>query len=204
MKWCVVSCSWCWFRCCPRKANVRSMRRCGPCPIRRIVSASVSSRKPLTFKTALRPVRMSAAESISVPSRSNTMARGQRGPPLGCITGGKIGRLSCCSSLGRLADGGDEGLASEAWVHCHQQDEVEPVENVFDDRLRRGWIERDARLPAHCSDRLQRAVEVRTGLRMHRDDVGTGIGEGLEIRIRGRDHQVTIEYLLRGAADRLH
>ena len=45
---------------------------------------------------------------------------------------------------------------------------------------------------------------MRARLDMHCDDVGAGLGEGLEIGIAGRDHQVYVERLLGDGADRLH
>ena len=69
---------------------------------------------------------------------------------------------------------------------------------------RRAGIERDAGLLAERADRLQRAVHMRPGLHMHGDDVGAGLGEGLEIGIAGRDHQMHVEQLLGVRPQRLH
>ena len=63
---------------------------------------------------------------------------------------------------------------------------------------------RHARLLAERADRLQRAVEVRAGFDMHGDDVGAGLGEGLEIGVARRDHQMHVERLLGVGPDRLH
>ena len=63
-------------------------------------------------------------------------------------------------------------------------------------RHRRAGIERDAGLLAERADRLQRAVHMRAGFDMHGDDVGAGLGEGFEIGIAGRDHQMHVERLL--------
>ena len=65
-------------------------------------------------------------------------------------------------------------------------------------------IERDAGLLAEIADRLQRAVQMRAGLHMHGDDVGAGLGEGFEIGIARRDHQVHVERLVGVLAQRLH
>ena len=69
---------------------------------------------------------------------------------------------------------------------------------------RRAGIERDAGLLAERADRLQRAVDVRPGLDVHGDDVGAGLGEGFEIGIARRDHQVHVERLSGVRAQRLH
>ena len=58
---------------------------------------------------------------------------------------------------------------------------------------RRAGVERDAGLLAERADRLQRAVHVRAGLDMHGDDVGARLGEGFEIGIARRDHQMGVE-----------
>ncbi len=58
-------------------------------------------------------------------------------------------------------------------------------------------VERDAGLLAERADRLQRAMHVRAGLHVHRDDVGAGLRERLEVGIAGRDHQVRVEHLFR-------
>ncbi len=63
-------------------------------------------------------------------------------------------------------------------------------------RDRRARVHGHARLLAERADRLQRAVHMRAGLDMHGDDVGAGLGEGFEIGIAGRDHQMHVEGLL--------
>ncbi len=47
-------------------------------------------------------------------------------------------------------------------------------------------------------------MQVRPGLDMHGDDIGAGLGEGFEMRVAGRDHQMHVEDLFRSRADRLH
>ena len=47
-------------------------------------------------------------------------------------------------------------------------------------------------------------MNMRTGLDMHRDDIGAGLGESLEIRVARRDHQMHIEHLLGVRAQRFH
>ena len=68
---------------------------------------------------------------------------------------------------------------------------------------RRARIERDAGLLAERADRLQRAMQMRTGFGMHGDVVAAGFGKGLEIGIAGRDHQMGVEDLLGVRAHRL-
>ena len=66
------------------------------------------------------------------------------------------------------------------------------------------WIEGDAGLLAERADRLQRAVDMRARLDMHGDDVGAGLGEGFQIGVAWRDHQVHVEQLPAVWAQRLH
>ncbi len=98
----------------------------------------------------------------------------------------------------------DEALAAEAGIDRHDQHEIDQVDDVLQRGDRRAGIERDAGLLAERADRLQRAVHVRTGLDMHGDDVGAGFGEGIQIGIARRDHQMHVEALLADRADRLH
>ncbi len=44
---------------------------------------------------------------------------------------------------------------------------------------------------------------MRAGLGMHRDVIAAGLGEGLKIRVAGRDHQVRVEDLFGVRAHRL-
>ena len=57
-----------------------------------------------------------------------------------------------------------------------------------------GLIDTPAFLPS-AADGLKRAVEMRACFRVHGDDVGAGVGEGGEVGIGGRDHQVDVEDL---------
>ena len=45
---------------------------------------------------------------------------------------------------------------------------------------------------------------MRSGFGMHGDDIGARLGEGFEIRIARRDHQMHVENLLGVRAERLH
>ncbi len=72
------------------------------------------------------------------------------------------------------------------------------VEHVLDGALRRvaGLSDTPAFLPSAriaCSERC----EMRAGFGMHGDDVAAGLGEGFEIGIGRRDHQMAVEHLLR-------
>ena len=47
-------------------------------------------------------------------------------------------------------------------------------------------------------------MNMRTGLHMHRDDIGAGLGESLEVRVARCDHQMHVEHLLGVGAQRFH
>src|SRR5690606_32667406 len=82
------------------------------------------------------------------------------------------------------------------------QHEVDLVEHVSDGALVRRGRQRNACLLADALDELQRSIEMRACLRMHRDDVGTSLRKRLDVRIAGGDHQVDVEDLLRMRPDR--
>ena len=57
---------------------------------------------------------------------------------------------------------------------------------------------------AQLADVLQRAMDMRAGFGMHGQAVGAGLGEGLEIGIDRRDHQMHVERLFGVRPQRLH
>ena len=57
---------------------------------------------------------------------------------------------------------------------------------------------------AEAADRLQRAVDMRAGLGVQRDDIGAGIDEGADQRVDRADHQMYIERLVAMRPQRLH
>ena len=69
------------------------------------------------------------------------------------------------------------------------------------DRRRR--IEHDAGLDAERLDRVDRAMQVRQHLDVHRDHRGAGVGERLDVAIGIRDHQVDVERHRGDALERL-
>ena len=88
-------------------------------------------------------------------------------------------------------------LGKKAGVSINPATPVEAIEHVLDAAFRCRGIDRYAGFLAERADRLQRAVQVRAGLHMHGNDVGTGPGESLDMRIGRRDHQVHVEEFLR-------
>jgi hypothetical protein len=95
-------------------------------------------------------------------------------------------------------------LPAEAGIDRHDEDEIDQVDDVLDRGDRCRGVERDARLFAERADRLQRAVHVRAGLNVNCNDVGAGLGEGFEVKIARRDHQMHVERFLGDRADCLH
>ena len=99
---------------------------------------------------------------------------------------------------------GMKALAAEAGIDRHDQDEID--ESMTCSTLETGvpGFKLTTDLLAERADRLQRTVHVGACLHMHGDDVGAGLGEGFEVGIARRDHQVHVERLLGNRPDRLH
>ena len=98
----------------------------------------------------------------------------------------------------------DEALPAETGIDAHHEDEVDFLDQVIEHLGRRAGIEHHARLLAERLDRLQRAMDVRPGFRVYGDDVRARFGEGFEIGIDRRDHQMHIERLRCVRAKRFH
>ena len=99
---------------------------------------------------------------------------------------------------------GDELLSAETRIDAHHQHEIDVLEHIIERLGRRRRVERHAGLLAERLDPLDRAVEVRAGLRMDGDDVGPGLGECVEERVDRRNHQMHVERLCGVRPERLH
>lgn len=95
-------------------------------------------------------------------------------------------------------------MTAEAGVHRHDEDEIDQIDDMLDAADRRAGVHRDAGFLAERTDRLQRTVKMRAGFDMHGDDVGACLGEGFEIGIARRDHEMDVERLLGDGPQRLH
>ena len=100
-------------------------------------------------------------------------------------------------------DLGQERLTAEARVDAHDEDEVDRVEDVANGRFVGRGIEHDARALADVADVLERPVEVRTRLDVHRDPIGARGGEVLEVAVGLDDHEVDVDRKRRRGPDRL-
>src|SRR5215813_12426991 len=98
----------------------------------------------------------------------------------------------------------NEFLPAESRIDAHHQNQVEAVEHIHKLALRGVRGDRDAGFLAGGADELQRAVEMRTCLGMHGDDVGASLRESFDVRVDWCDHQVHVERLLGVRADGLH
>mmetsp|Transcript_28630 Transcript_28630/g.48893 ORF Transcript_28630/g.48893 Transcript_28630/m.48893 type:complete len:338 (+) Transcript_28630:264-1277(+) len=92
--------------------------------------------------------------------------------------------------------GGDEGLAAEARVDRHEQDDVHLVHDVLEAVERGGRVEDEPRLAARRAHELQRAVDVRGGLRVEGDVVSARVRKVADDPVDRRNHQVDINRLL--------
>src|SRR3954469_24155425 len=99
--------------------------------------------------------------------------------------------------------GFEEGLAAKARIDRHHQDEVETIEDIFDRAFGSRGTQADAGLLAERADGLERAIEVRTGFGMHRDEIRAGLRERFKIAIGRRDHEMHVKHFLRQRPDRL-
>ena len=87
---------------------------------------------------ARRGLRRDAAVDLDVDRRGRRPARARRGD--------------------LVERGRNEGLAAEAGIDRHDEDQIDDVDDMLDRCYRRAGIERDAGLLAERADRLQRAV----------------------------------------------
>src|SRR5215813_6474954 len=82
----------------------------------------------------------------------------------------------------------DKTLATKAWIDCHDQDQVQILQNFFQHHGWGGRVEASACLLAKSLDQLNRAVEVRRGLLMNDDLVCSRLYERFNIPIGLLDH----------------
>ncbi len=94
--------------------------------------------------------------------------------------------------LGQLA--GDEGLPAEPRVDRHDADQVDQVQHLGHGLGGGGGVQRDPGLFPKRANGLQRAVQVGPGLDMGGDDVGPGLGEGIQVGVHRRDHQMHVHH----------
>mmetsp|Transcript_2000 Transcript_2000/g.9027 ORF Transcript_2000/g.9027 Transcript_2000/m.9027 type:complete len:298 (-) Transcript_2000:14-907(-) len=99
----------------------------------------------------------------------------------------------------------DEGLAAEAGVDGHDQDEVDAVEDVLEAFGGGSGVEDDARLASEVLDLVDGAVEVDGGraFRVDGDDVGASLGEVRDAELGLDDHEVAVEHLVGDGAERV-
>ena len=62
-------------------------------------------------------------------------------------------------------------------------------------------VERHAGALSESTNLLKRAVQVRAGLRVHRNDVGARLGKRLNILLGFDDHEVNVDHALRRSSD---
>mmetsp|Transcript_17956 Transcript_17956/g.54916 ORF Transcript_17956/g.54916 Transcript_17956/m.54916 type:complete len:303 (+) Transcript_17956:164-1072(+) len=98
------------------------------------------------------------------------------------------------ASLLRLLHGGrDEGLAAEARVHGHEEDDVELVHDVLAVVKGGARVDHEAGLAALGLDELEGAVDVARRLRVEGDVGGAGVGEVLNNAVHRGHHQVHVD-----------
>ena len=103
-----------------------------------------------------------------------------------------------------LGDGTrDKALTAKAGVHAHEQHHIDNVDDAFEHADGRGGVEHHAGLDAALLQVRERAVQVRGGLVVHGDHVGTGVGVPIDRLVGVRHHQVRVHRYIGGALDGL-
>ena len=97
----------------------------------------------------------------------------------------------------------DKALAAKARVHTHQQHHIHDVDDALEHADGRGRVEHHAGLDAALLQMGKRAVQVRGGLVVHGDHVGTGVGVPIDRLVGVRHHQVRVDRHIGGALDGL-
>ena len=87
----------------------------------------------------------------------------------------------------------EERLAPVTRVHRHHQNQVADSQRRLEQVLGGAGIERDTRLLPQFADPAQRAVEMRTGLDVDRDEIGARGGKRLHGCLCRLDHQVDVQ-----------
>ena len=92
---------------------------------------------------------------------------------------------------------GQEGLAAEARIHGHHQDNVAEMQDMFDELQRARRIQHHAWLLSEISDLGQRPMQVDRGARLGLDEqvIRPRLGEGIKVALRLDDHEMHIERL---------
>lgn len=86
-----------------------------------------------------------------------------------------------------------EGLAAEARLDGHDQNEIDHREERFDGGGGRVGIEHEAGLATEIADLFQGGGVVVGGFDMDADEIGAGFGEGIDVTMRFGEHQVGVE-----------
>ena len=90
---------------------------------------------------------------------------------------GKVHVNAGPDSLDLLERGGNEGLASKAWVHAHEENHVDLVHDPVEVVERCARIKDQPALAALVVDELQAAVDVLRGLGVKGDVTGARLGK---------------------------
>src|SRR5208283_3278757 len=98
----------------------------------------------------------------------------------------------------------DERLTTEAWIHRHDQHEVNFIKHITQHVLRRRRADRHAGLLAQPANYLKGAIQMRIRFCMDSNDIRARFREGFQIGVDRCDHEMHIEYVIAIGAQRLH
>lgn len=87
----------------------------------------------------------------------------------------------------------DEALASETWIHRHEQNDVEPMHYMVEVVEWCCRIENQTCPTAVVANQLERAIDMVGRFGVKSDEVGTGLGEISCQTVYRADHQVNID-----------
>lgn len=93
-----------------------------------------------------------------------------------------------------------EGLATEAGLDSHHEDEVDVGEEGFNGADRRAGVEHEAILATEGADAGEGGRVIVSGLDVNADEVGAGLGEGIDVVLRLGQHEMGVEEEFRARA----
>jgi len=87
----------------------------------------------------------------------------------------------------------DEGLATKAGVHAHDEDVVDERKNLVESMDRSGRVYNHTRLTTVRCNEMEGTIQMDASFLMNGDPIGAGIGKDGDKLVRTFDHEMTIE-----------
>jgi hypothetical protein len=96
----------------------------------------------------------------------------------------------------------DKGLATETWVHAHDENMVDQGKNFVERLDRCGRVNYHSGLTSMCCDQMKGAIQMDAGFLVDGDPIGTRFCKCGDKLVRSFNHEVTIERNFRDFAKR--